>query len=128
MTMAQLEHANITVGDIDRTAAWLEQVFGWGLRWRGPAIHGGESAHMGTEGAYVALYSPPGQTAPTTDSYAIRGGLNHIGVVVGDLDKAEAAVQAAGFTPHNHADYEPGRRFYFHDDDGIEWEVVSYHA
>ena len=35
-------------------------------------------------------------------------------------------VVEAGFKPINHADYEPGRRFYFHDHDGIEYEVVSY--
>ena len=28
--------------------------------------------------------------------------------------------------PFNHDDYEPGRRFYFFDWDGIEFEVVSY--
>lgn len=33
---------------------------------------------------------------------------------------------AAGFTPFNHGDYEPGRRFYFLDGDGIEYEIVSY--
>ena len=35
-------------------------------------------------------------------------------------------VVAAGLTPFSHADYEPGRRFYFLDPDGIEYEVVSY--
>jgi hypothetical protein len=28
--------------------------------------------------------------------------------------------------PFAHADYAPGRRFYFLDPDGIEYEVVSY--
>jgi len=54
------------------------------------------------------------------------GGLNHIGVVVEDLDAVEAKVLAAGLKTTNHGDYEPGRRFYFHDHDGIEFEVVSY--
>jgi predicted enzyme related to lactoylglutathione lyase len=47
-------------------------------------------------------------------------------VVVDDLDAVEAKVNAMGFTAHSHADYAPGRRFYFHDMDGIEIEVVSY--
>ena len=38
----------------------------------------------------------------------------------------EARVSAAGLIPFNHGDYEPGRRFYFLDPDGIEYEVVSY--
>jgi hypothetical protein len=34
----------------------------------------------------------------------------------------------AGLTPFAHGDYEPGRRFYFFDPNGIEFEVVSYAA
>ena len=52
--------------------------------------------------------------------------LNHVGLVVDDLDAAEAVVIAAGLEPFSHADYEPGRRFYFFDWDGIEFELVSY--
>jgi hypothetical protein len=52
--------------------------------------------------------------------------LNHIGVVVADLDLVEAQVRKAGFTPQSHADYAPGRRFYFKDHDEIEYEVVQY--
>ena len=47
-------------------------------------------------------------------------------VVVEDLDGVEAKVKAAGYHPHNHGDYEPGRRFYFDGPDNIEIEVVSY--
>ena len=54
------------------------------------------------------------------------GGLNHIAVTVDDLDQTEAAIKAHGFETGNHGDYEPGRRFYFHDGDGIEYEVVKY--
>ena len=47
-------------------------------------------------------------------------------MVVDDLDAAERLVLDAGLETFNHADYEPGRRFYFFDWDGIEFEVVSY--
>ena len=33
---------------------------------------------------------------------------------------------AAGLKPFNHGDYDPGRRFYFLDPDGIEYEIISY--
>lgn len=124
--MAILEHVNVTVSDPVATADWLGRVFGWRLRWLGPAIHGGKTAHVGGDDFYVALYAPTKQSAPAVESYGIRGGLNHIGVVVDDFDAAEKAVVAAGFQPHSHADYEPGRRFYFHDHDRIEWEVIAY--
>lgn len=124
--MSHLEHVNITVRDPAATAAWLSDVFGWKTRWSGSSIHGGTSWHVGGAEDYVALYTPPTPTRATPESYYIHGGLNHVGIMVDDLDAVEARVKAAGFEPFNHADYEPGRRFYFRDGDGIEWEVVSY--
>ena len=56
----------------------------------------------------------------------VKSGLNHVGVVVDDLEATEQAVIAAGLEPFNHGNYEPGRRFYFLDGDGVEYEVVSY--
>jgi catechol 2,3-dioxygenase-like lactoylglutathione lyase family enzyme len=124
---AVLEHTNVTVADPAATAQWLAQVFDWRIRWQGDAISGGHSIHVGGENSYLALYAPQnGATANDADSYTTVGGLNHLAVVVSDLDATEARVRDAGFTPHKHADYEPGRRFYFRDQNGIEFEVVSY--
>jgi len=103
----------------------LRELFGWSVRWEGASIHGGYSAHVGSDESYVALYAKDGGT-PAARSYDHIGALNHVGVLVEDLDATEARVAAAGFVPHAHADYEPGRRFYFDDADGIEWEVISY--
>jgi len=104
----------------------MSPVFGWRIRWQGASLSGGYSVHVGTEDRYVALYRPKGELAPAPDSYTCIAGLNHIAVVVDDLDAAEAAVRAIGFQLGDHHDYEPGRRFYFHDPDGIEFEVVQY--
>lgn len=123
---AQLEHTNVTVADPAATAAWLREVFGWHIRWEGDAIMGGHTKHVGTDTSYVALYNPGAPIKPLESSHYHTGGLNHIAVTVDDLDATEAAVVKQGFAPTNHGDYEPGRRFYFADADGIEWEVVSY--
>ena len=123
---ARLEHANITVSDPAATAAWMQAVFGWDIRWQGDAMMGGHTKHVGTAEQYVALYRPTAVSAARGDGYATLGGLNHLAVTVEDLDATEAAVRAQGFETGNHGDYEPGRRFYFHDSDGIEYEVVSY--
>jgi catechol 2,3-dioxygenase-like lactoylglutathione lyase family enzyme len=123
---ARLEHANITVSDPDATAQWLCDLFGWHVRWAGPAINGGRAVHVGDVSQYLALYGSVTGAEIGESSYETVGGLNHVGIVVDDLDAAEAAVRAAGFEPHNHADYEPGRRFYFDDNDGIEFELVQY--
>lgn len=125
---AQLEHANYTVSDAAATAAWMQTLFGWHIRWQGGSIHDGYSVHVGTDTQYLALYQPASAAGPKPDTYTCRAGLNHIAVVVDDLEQIEAAVLAHGFTPNSHQDYEPGRRFYFNDHDGIEYEVVDYTA
>jgi len=126
MQNAYLEHLNVTVADPEATAAMLIDIFGWRERWRGPAKDGGASIHVGAEDTYVAIYTNPKMTAASETSYHVNGGLNHIGLVVEDLDAIERKVRAAGFEPHSHADYEPGRRFYFDDANGVEFEVASY--
>ena len=126
--MATLEHVNVTVRDPQATAQMLIDLFDWKVRWHGEAMGGtGVTYHVGSDDSYIAVYSGPnGKQTDPDNSYTQVGGLNHIGVVVDDLDATEARVKAAGYEPHSHADYEPGRRFYFHDTDGIEIEVVSY--
>ena len=122
---ARLEHVNVTVGDADRAAALLRRLFGWHIRWSGPAASGGRTVHVGTADQYLALYSSPGgDGAPL--AWPKGEPLNHIAVVVDDLDAVEARVAEAGLTPFAHGDYAPGRRFYFLDEDRIEFEVVSY--
>lgn len=128
MTQARLEHANITVTDAQRTAQMLVDLFDWTIRWHGPAAYDGVTYHVGTKDAYVALYTPPVTRGEPDPAYRQVNQLNHIGIVVDDLAQAERRVKAAGFVPHSHADYEPGHRFYFHDGQGVEFEVVSYQA
>ena len=121
---AIIEHVNLTVSNPDRTAALLHDVFGWRERWRGHSQMGGRTIHLGDARGYVSLYAPDDTAAPRRHGKGAP--LNHVGVQVDDLDACEARVAAAGLTPFNHGDYAPGRRFYFFDFDGIEWEVVSY--
>ncbi|MEO0918920.1 MAG: VOC family protein [Pseudomonadota bacterium] len=123
---ARLEHLNMTVRDPKATAAWIERIFGWKVRWEGAGMKTGYTVHIGEQDTYVALFSYPETPAPKAESYRTKGGLNHWAVVVDDLDEVEERVKAEGFVPINHADYEPGRRFYFHDAEGIEVEVVQY--
>lgn len=123
MASPRIEHVNVTVSDPERTARLLETVFGWRERWRGASQLGGWTIHVGNESDYVALY-----TRDQSARFPKGRPFNHLGVVVDDLDAVEARVAGAGLVPFNHADYAPGRRFYFLDPDGIEYEVVSYAA
>jgi catechol 2,3-dioxygenase-like lactoylglutathione lyase family enzyme len=124
--MARLEHVNITVADPKHTAQVLCGLFGWKIRWEGPGMTTGYTVHVGGDDSYVALFSyGKPQDNPET-SYDTKGGLNHLAVVVDDLDATEMLVRAAGYSPTSHADYAPGRRFYFNEENGVEIEVVSY--
>jgi catechol 2,3-dioxygenase-like lactoylglutathione lyase family enzyme len=125
MPSLRIEHVNVTVADPARTSALMEALFDWHVRWSGAAQNGGHTIHVGTDDHYVALYTP-GSTARTAEAFAKGRPLNHIAVEVDDLDATEARVIAAGLKPFSHADYDPGRRFYFLDLDGIEYEIVSY--
>jgi catechol 2,3-dioxygenase-like lactoylglutathione lyase family enzyme len=125
MSSPRIEHVNITVADPQRTSALMEALFDWHVRWSGAAQNGGHTIHVGSNDHYVALYAG-GNAAQVAEVFGKGRPLNHIGVEVDDLDAIEARVVAAGLRPFGHADYEPGRRFYFLDPDGIEYEVVSY--
>lgn len=125
MTHAMIEHVNLTVSDPERAAGLMINLFGWHERWRGPASDGGLTIHVGNHAVYLALYTGP--NGVDADARFQKGEpLNHVGVQVDDLDAVEDKVVAAGLIPFSHGDYEPGRRFYFFDPDGIEYEVVSY--
>ena len=122
MPQGTMEHANLTVSDIERSSDLFQKLLGWRERWRGEAMNGGETIHVGNERCYLALYSD----RKAHDRLAKGAPLNHVGFIVDDLEEAERVVIEAGLEPFNHADYEPGRRFYFFDWDGIEFEMVSY--
>lgn len=125
--MARLEHANITVADAAKTAAWLGRVLGWTIRWEGEALNNaGFSIHVGSKNDYLALYQPNNLQMGERSDHCTGGQMNHIGIVVDDLRVTESAVLTEGFETHSHQDYEPGERFYFSDENHIEFEIVAY--
>jgi len=125
MPIGQIEHANLSVTNPERSAELFKQMLGWEERWRGPSQKHGWTIHVGdpANGAtYLALYTGD----HVKGEYSKGQPLNHVGLLVDDLKAAENTVVASGLKPFGHDDYEPGERFYFFDWDGIEFEVVSY--
>ncbi len=125
MPKGQIEHANLSVTNPERSAELFKQMLGWEERWRGPSQKHGWTIHVGdaANGAtYLALYTGD----HVKGEYAKGQPLNHVGLLVDDLKAAENVVVASGLKPFGHDDYDPGQRFYFFDWDGIEFEVVSY--
>jgi len=99
------------------------------VRWTGPALDNGRTVHVGNKNnseTYLALYTHDKTLNSRTREHKIPATLNHIGIVVTDIDKVEERALINGLRPNNHANYKPGRRFYFDIHDNIEIEVVSY--
>jgi catechol 2,3-dioxygenase-like lactoylglutathione lyase family enzyme len=122
MPQGTMEHANLSVSDIERSSDLFQKLLGWREQWRGEAMNGGETIHVGDARSYLALYTDRRPNARFEKGVP----LNHVGFTVDDLEAAERVVIEAGLEPFGHGDYEPGRRFYFFDWDGIEFEVVNY--
>lgn len=129
MINSRLEHINFTVSNPLKTAELFSRIFDWNIRWSGKSKDSGFSVHIGEPNngqSYLALYCPKDGAQAGTDTSRNAGFINHIGVLVDDLDSAEEKIKNEGIKTFNHADYEPGRRFYFFLEDDIEIEVISY--
>ena len=127
---AKVEHVNLTVSNPDQIAKQLSEIFGWQTRWSGTSLDGGYTVHVGEKddgNSYLALYTHNKHKENKARNHLYNANLNHIGILVSDLDQIEQRVLGLGLKTLNHADYEPGRRFYFYIDGDIEIEVISYH-
>ncbi len=123
----RIEHANITVANIDISFDFYHRLFGFEKRWEGEAS--GENGpvravHIGTEDTYLSLFETDTEgRAPA--SYGSVG-FNHLGFEVEDLKPYRSVLKQLGIEVHLEADYEPGERIYFYDPDGVEIELVEY--
>jgi len=119
-----LEHVNMSVADLDQTIAFYEKLLGLKVRWRGTTPRGEPAAHIGDDRHYLALFEI-GERERTEADYG-QLGLNHFGFVVDDLDASKQRLADLHVEPTMEADYEPGRRLYFLDPNGVEVELVQY--
>jgi len=119
-----LEHVNLSVSDLERSIAFYTELFGFEVRWRGFTSDGQPAAHIGDDRMYLAMFQAVAPGTAVKDYGAV--GFNHFGFVVDSLDDLRGRLGRMGISPHLEGDYEPGRRLYFHDHDGIEVELVQY--
>ena len=123
-----LEHANLTVRDLDRSIEFYCSLLGGSVRWRGQNSAGLPAAHVGTERHYLALFQASESTIddplPRLDTSV--PGFNHLGFVVEDMDAVVSRLRTLGVEPTTDDTYDPGRHVYFLDPDGIEIELVQY--
>ena len=126
MSRSFVEHLNLTVSNPEPIAEVLCSIFDWKIRWSGNALDDGLTIHVGSDNSYLALYTHADATKSLKRDHKVIANMNHIGIVVDNLEEVEEKVKAHSFKPFSHRDYEPGKRFYFLMDDDIEIEVISY--
>ena len=119
-----LEHVNLTVSDLQRSIDFYCRLLDLQVRWRAEPTAEDQQAHVGNERMYLALFQAPEPGRADVDYD--RVGINHFGFVVDDLDQYRRRLADLQVTPHYEPEYEPGRRLYFYDPDGIEVELVEY--
>jgi catechol 2,3-dioxygenase-like lactoylglutathione lyase family enzyme len=124
----RLEHANITVRDIEGMIRFLRTAFPeFRVRGEGLSQDGSRWLHIGTQETYIAL--SPAKVEPEKHWMPYRGlpGVNHLAYEVDDVEALRGRMKSAGYresTPHNAHPHR--KRRYFYDAEGNDWEFVQY--
>jgi len=124
-----LEHANITVIDVDEAIRFLQTAMpDWQVR---ADVSSKESdclrwVHLGTDTTYLAI-EDRGATQKGPHEPYVNPGVNHLGFVVKDVDAVSKRLTGAGYSEGLSSPDNPNRRrIYFFDKEGNEYEFVEY--
>ncbi|WP_432472995.1 VOC family protein [Amphritea sp. HPY] len=127
--MTKLEHANITVPDIDEAIRFI-QIVAPDFEVRKDVIPAASYrwAHIGNDEYYFALQEPHLDATPQQPRKSYKNfGVNHIALVVENLSEIETKLVAAGYRRSIDTPTEKHRkRLYFFDRFDFEWELVEY--
>jgi catechol 2,3-dioxygenase-like lactoylglutathione lyase family enzyme len=125
MSQPFVEHANVTVRDIDEAVAFLQTALpGFEVRHQGKSDY--RWCHIGTQQSYIALQEQTLDTPVERSPYR-QIGVNHIAFVVDDIHALMVRMRGAGYRLGEINELHPfRRRVYFFDHDGLEWEFVEY--
>jgi len=122
---AYVEHANVTVEDIEQSIEFIQTAIPeFKVRHKGYSDN--RWCHIGTDTTYIALQEAAHSKVSNRKPYKDIG-INHIGLVVEDADLVKERLLAAGYQQNELADIHPFRkRIYFFDNSGGEWEFIQY--
>jgi len=125
----RLEHANITVRNIDAVAKFLKTAFAdFRVRGGGQSDAGGfhkRWQHFGNDMTYIALEEVSREPHCIRKPYEDPG-TNHVGFEVDDIDALHDRLCAAGYKGGFVPQERFRRRMYFLDGVGNEWEFIQY--
>jgi Glyoxalase/Bleomycin resistance protein/Dioxygenase superfamily. len=124
----RLEHANISVRDVDGMIRFLTTAFPeFRIRHEGPNRDGTRWVHVGTDDTYIALNEANADSERHWKPYSGEPGVNHLAYEVDDVEALRIRLKAAGYRDSTVANAHPHRkRVYFYDPDGNDWEFVQY--
>ena len=124
----RLEHANITVRDIDGVIQFLQTAFpSFRVRHDETERDGSRWVHIGTDDAYIALNQATEDPAEDWTPYGGKPGFNHLGFEVDDAEAIRSRLTEAGYRDSTYPNKHPHRcRVYFYDSEGNDWEFVQY--
>ena len=124
----RLEHANLTVRDLDGVIRFLQTAFPeFRVRGEGISNDGSRWVHIGTDETYIAL--SPASAKPEKGWTPYRGlpGVNHLAYEVDDAEALRQRLASAGYRESTPPNAHPHRkRVYFYDTEGNDWEFVQY--
>ena len=124
----RLEHANLSVRDIDGMLRFLQTAFPeFKVRGGGKSADGSRWVHVGTEETYIALSPANTKREKPWTPYRGRPGVNHLAYEVDDAEALRRRMEAAGYRDSTPPNAHPHRkRVYFYDPEGNDWEFVQY--
>ena len=120
-----LEHANITVSDLNKSIAFFTTAVPH-FKVRGGGEGNRKWIHLGDDITYLALNEAKSTDKDLPQDYDTKG-INHIGFVVENVAAITARLLAAGYKRNYPKQVQKFRiRDYFLDADGNEYEFVEY--
>lgn len=120
-----LEHANITVNDLQEAIKFFQTAFPH-FKVRGGGNEFREWVHLGDEDTYIAINQAK-QNSLTTDKNYDKIGINHLGFVVQNVEEIANNLLKNGYKRDFPKEVEQFRiRDYFADTDGNQYEFVQY--
>jgi catechol 2,3-dioxygenase-like lactoylglutathione lyase family enzyme len=124
----RLEHANLTVHDIDGMLRFLLTAFPeFKVRGEGKTREGNRWVHVGTDETYIALTPVRVEPGKHRTPYQGLAGVNHLAYEVDDVDALCQRMKSAGYQDSTPPNAHPHRkRRYFYDPEGNDWEFVQY--
>ena len=123
----RLEHANLSVRDIDAAVHFITTALpDFGIRKEGRR-DGRRWMHLGTDDTYIALNEAHQDEAEQWVPYSGKPGINHLGYEVDDAEAVRKRLSKAGYKDSTYPNAHPYRkRVYFYDAEGNDWEFVQY--